>query len=184
MAAWPAAAAAHKTPGNAIAACKADLMGELRDCRVMVQRPASAGFGDALLGLASKYRLKPAETIERRRAADVLIAASWPIPDTPPAWRVEPKSGDFATTASKAVWNSDKPIRAEMNCLLGKLGTLYQCVVVYQEPPGTGFGAMVLRLAPYLKFKPATLQGQPLPVAVTLPWNSRASRHDPPAAPY
>ena len=184
MAAWPAAAAAHKTPGNAIAACKADLMGELRDCRVMVQRPASAGFGDALLGLASKYRLKPAETIERPRAADVLIAASWPIPDTPPAWRVEPKSGDFATTASKAVWNSDKPIRAEMNCLLGKLGTLYQCVVVYQEPPGTGFGAMVLRLAPYLKFKPATLQGQPLPVAVTLPWNSRASRHDPPAAPY
>ena len=25
-----------------------------------------------------------------------------------------------------------------MNCLLGKLGTLYQCAVVYQDPPGIG----------------------------------------------
>ena len=180
MAAWPAAAAARKTPGNAIATCTADLIGELRDCKVMVQRPANAGFGDALLGLASKYRLEPAKAVERPRAAEVLIAASWPVPDTPPAWLVEPKPGDFSTTASKAVWNSTRPIHAEMNCLLGRLGMLYQCVVVYQEPLGTGFGAMVLRLAPYLKFKPATLQGQPLPVGVTLPWNSKAGRHDPP----
>jgi hypothetical protein len=181
MAAWPAAAAARKTPGNAIAACKADLAGKLSGCRVMMQRPASAGFGDALLALAPKYSLTPAGPGGRPPAADVLIAANWPIPDTPPAWLVQPKPGDFSTSASKNVWNSTEPIHADMNCLLGKLGTLYQCAVVYQEPPGTGFGAMVLRLAPYLKFKPATLNGQPVAVGVTLPWKSKNERRFPPA---
>lgn len=176
MAAWPAAAAARKTPGDAIALCSADLMGALSDCRVMAQRPANAGFGDALLALAPKYRLKPVEDGERPRGAAVLIAANWPIVDTPPAWRVEPKPGDFSTSASQHVWNSPTPIHADMNCLLGKLGTLYQCVVVYQDPPGTGFGAMVLRLGPYLRFKPAMLNGQPIAVGVTLPWNSKSER--------
>jgi hypothetical protein len=180
MAAWPAAAAARKTPGNAIAACKADQTGELRACRVMVQRPAGAGFGDALMALVPKYRLKPAKAGDRPTAADVLITASWPIADAPPNWLVQPKPGDFATTGTQHVWNSTTPIRADMNCLLGKLGTLYQCVVVYQDPPGTGFGAMVLRLAPYLKFKPAMLNGQPVAVGLTLPWKSVNERRFPP----
>ena len=176
MAAWPAAAAARKTPGNALALCTADLEGQLGGCRVMVQRPAGAGFGDALLALAPKYRLRPAKSGDRPPAAVVLITANWPIADTPPAWQVEPKPGDFATSASQHVWNSPTPVRADMNCLMGKLGTLYQCVVVYEDPPGTGFGAMVLRLGPYLKFKPAMLNGQPVAVGVTLPWKSKSER--------
>ena len=170
LAAWPAAAAARKLPGDAIAACKAHLDGEISDCRVMVQRPAKAGYGEALLSLAPKYRLKPA-TGARPALADVLISASWPVPDTPPDWRVEPKPGDFATSGNKAFRHRDGPSSAYMHCLLGKLGTFYQCVVVYQDPPGIGLGQMLLRFATYLKFKPAMLNGEPLPVGVTFGFN-------------
>jgi hypothetical protein len=170
LAAWPAAAAASKTPGDAIAACKANLEGAISDCQVLVQRPAKAGFGEALLSLAPKYRLKPA-TKSRPALADVLISASWPIPDTAPDWLVEPKPGDFATSSNKAFVHRDGPASAYMHCLLGKLGTFYQCVVVYQDPPGIGLGQMLLRFATYLKFKPAMLNGAPLPVGVTFGFN-------------
>jgi hypothetical protein len=171
LAVWPATAAARKLPGDAIAACKANLAGELSDCRIMVQRPAKAGFGDALLSLAPKYRLQPAAAGVRPPLADVLISASWPIPDVAPDWLVEPKPGDFATSGNKAFQHRDGPASAYMHCLLGKLGTFYQCVVVYQDPPGIGLGQMLLRFATYLKFKPAMLNGKPLPVGVTFGFN-------------
>ena len=184
LAAWPAAAAARQTPGNAIAACKADLAGRLSDCRLMVARPANAGFGEALLALAPRYRLRYAAEGKRPAAADVLISASWPVPDVAPSWRVEPKPGDFMTTFTDAAWRSQGPLFAVMNCLLGKLGTLYQCVVVDQDPPGKGLGEMTLRFASYLRFKPAMLRGKPIPVGLTIPFNYRAERRfAPPGAP-
>lgn len=181
MVAWPAAAAARKTPGNAVALCKADTAGQLSGCQVMVQRPGNAGFGEALLSLAPKYRLRYAAVGARPVSADVVISASWPVPDVAPTWRVEPKPGDFMTTTSDAAWRSDGPLFAVMNCLLGKLGTLYQCVVVYQDPPGKGLGVMTLRFADYLRFKPAMLDGKPLPVGLTMPFNFRPDKRFPPA---
>ena len=173
MAAWPAKAAQSKLPGNALAACKADVAGRVSDCRLMVERPAKAGFGEALLTLAPKYRLRYAAEGARPAAADVLISASWPVPDTAPDWQVQPKPGDFATSSTSAAWRHQGPELAVMNCLLGKLGTLYQCAVVYQDPPGIGLGEMTLRLATYLRFKPAMLDGKPVPVGLTIPFGVR-----------
>ena len=175
----PAAAAARKLPGNAIAACKADMAGKLSGCQVVVARPANAGFGEALLALAPKYRLRYAPEGARPAAADVLISANWPVPDVAPTWRVPPKPGDFGTTATDAAWRSDGPLFAVMNCLLGKLGTLYQCTVVYQDPQGMGLGVMALRFADYLRFNPATLGGKPVPVSLTMPFNFRPDRRYP-----
>ncbi len=171
MAAWPAAAAARKLSGNALAACKADVDGKLSNCRLMVARPGNAGFGEALLALAPKYRLKPAGAGGRPAGADVLITADWPVPDVAPSWRVEPKPGDFQTTLTDAAWRAQGPMFVVMNCLLGKLGTLYQCVVVYQDPPGKGLGAMALRFSDYLRFKPALRDGKPIAVGLTIPFN-------------
>ena len=179
MAAWPAAAKARMTPGNAIALCKADVAGRLSGCQVMVQRPASAGFGEALVSLAPHYRLRYAAEDARPAAADVLISASWPIPDEAPDWRAAPKDGDFSTSSTDAAWRHDGPELSVMNCLLGKLGTLYQCVVVYQDPPGKGLGEMTLRFADYLRFKPAMLDGKPLPVGLTMPFNFRPDKRFP-----
>jgi hypothetical protein len=180
MAAWPAAAAARKLPGNALAACKADIAGKLSGCRLMVERPSNAGFGEALLALAPRYRLRYAAEGARPPQADVLISASWPVPDTAPDWLVAPKDGDFSTSSTDAAWRHDGPELSVMNCLLGKLGTLYQCVVVYQDPPGIGLGEMSLRFAAYLRFKPAILGGKPVPVGLTIPFNWKAERRFPP----
>jgi hypothetical protein len=180
MAAWPAASKARGTPGNAIALCKADVAGRLSGCQVMVQRPGGAGFGEALVSLAPRYRLRYAPEGARPAAADVLISATWPVPDTAPDWRVAPKDGDFATSSTDAAWRHDGPELSVMNCLLGRLGTLYQCTVVYQDPPGIGLGEMSLRFADYLRFKPAMLSGKPVPVGLTIPFNWKSERRFPP----
>ena len=170
MAAWPADAARKHLEGNALARCKADLSGVLSACEVAIERPARAGFGQALIALAPKYRLAPAAQTGRPAGASVLIMASWPVPDTAPAWKVEPKPGDFATTASPRFWKAGQPGVAAMNCLLGLQGTLYDCRVVFQSPEGMGLGQMALRFAPFLLYKPAMLDGKPVKVGVTLPF--------------
>ncbi|MDB5428464.1 MAG: hypothetical protein JWR43_2439, partial [Phenylobacterium sp.] len=43
--------------------------------------------------------------------------------------------------------------------------------VVYQNPPGKGFGTMLLRFAPYLKLKPALVAGKPVVYGVNIPMN-------------
>ncbi|HEX5380416.1 MAG TPA: TonB family protein [Phenylobacterium sp.] len=176
MAAWPAKAAQHGTEGDAIARCKADASGDLADCQVLVERPGRAGFGEALLALAPKYRLTPAPNGERPPEAPVLISASWPVPDVAPSWRVDPQPGDFATTASPAFWRLNQPGIALMNCLLGAAGTLYDCRVVFQHPEGVGLGQMALRFAPFLLYKPALLDGKPVKVGVTLPFHFGTER--------
>ncbi|HEX4709161.1 hypothetical protein [Phenylobacterium sp.] len=169
MAAWPAKAAARRTEGSAVARCTAAASGALSDCQVMLQRPDAAGFGEALLGLAPKYRMRPAAEADRPAGTNVVISASWPAADTPPDWQVQPKPGDFVTTATDAITHERLSGRAVMNCLLGKLGTTHQCVVVYQNPPGKGFGTLLLRFAAYLKLKPALVAGKPIVYSVNIP---------------
>ncbi len=177
MAAWPARAAQHGTEGNAIARCQAGTEGALSACQVIIERPARAGFGEALLALAPKYRLTPAPQGERPPDAPVLISASWPVPDVAPSWRVDPQPGDFATTASPAFWRLHQPGIALMNCLLGTAGTLYDCRVDLEDvdrsllPEGVGLGQMTLRFAPFLLYKPALKDGKPVKVGVTLPFH-------------
>jgi TonB family protein len=176
MATWPAKAARQGTEGDAIARCKADAEGALSDCQVVVERPARSGFGEALLALAPKYRLTPAPRGERPPQAPVLISASWPVPDVAPSWRVDPRPGDFATSASPAFWRLRQPGIALMNCLLGAAGTLYDCRVVFQHPEGVGLGQMALRFAPFLLYKPALKDGRPVKVGVTLPFHFGTER--------
>jgi hypothetical protein len=176
MAAWPARAAQRGMEGNAIARCRADVEGALSGCQVVVERPARAGFGDALLALAPRYRLTPAPKGERPPGAPVLISASWPVADVAPSWRVDPKPGDFATTASPAFWRLNQPGLALMNCLLGAAGTLYDCRVVFQYPEAVGLGQMALRFAPFLLYKPALKDGKPVKVGVTLPFHFGTER--------
>lgn len=163
-----AAQPARKAEGSAAAHCTAGPSGALEGCTVMLERGGPA-FGAALLGLAPAYRLTPAAG--RPAGTDVVISASWPVVDTPPDWVVQPKEGDFATTSTPAAWKYDKPGFAVVNCLVGRLGTTYDCMVTVQQPPGKGFGTMLLRLAPYFKLKPARVAGKPTPAAVNVPFH-------------
>lgn len=166
-AAWPARARAKGLGGSAVARCLVDIGGELSGCQVMLER-SHAGFGAALVSLAPKFRLKYAAEGKRPAASEAIITASWPVFDTAPDWRTPPKPGDLSTTTTPAAWRTGKPGYAVMNCLEGRLGTLYDCVAVYQDPPGKGFGAMLLRFQGLLRLKPAMVTGKPVETGLNI----------------
>jgi hypothetical protein len=162
------APAGRKPEGSAVIHCK-EASGSLADCGVTLER--GSGFGKALLALASKYHISvPAEA----EGEDVVVTASWPVPDTPADWQVQPKSGDFAITYTDAAWKSGEPGYAVMNCLQARLGELRQCAVVYQRPTGKGFGTMLLMFQTYLKLKPALLAGKPIASGVNVDFHFAA----------
>jgi hypothetical protein len=152
-----AAAAPPKAQGSAVAHCKVGADNNLSACELTLER--GAGLGAALISLAPKFRLKLPEGASNN---DAVITASWPPAEVGPDWAMPPKPGDFMTTATAAAWKSGMDGYAVMNCLEGTGGTLYGCAVVYQDPPGKGYGTMLLRFAAYLRLKPALLGGKPV----------------------
>jgi hypothetical protein len=166
-AAWPAQAKVKGIGGSAVAHCLVDIGGELSDCRIMLER-SRGGFGAALISLAPRFRLTHAAEGKRPEHSEAVITASWPVFDTAPDWRTPPKPGDFSTTITPAAWRTGKPGSAVMNCLEGRLGTLYDCVAVYQDPPGKGFGAMLLRFQSFLRLKPAMVAGKPVETGMNI----------------
>lgn len=171
MDAWPAAAKAKGVAGSAVMHCVADAAGAMTDCQVMIER-SHAGFGQALLSLASQYRVKPGA---RGDHADVVISATWPAPDTAVDWQVQPKPGDFGTTMTPAAWRAGKG-QAVMNCLVARMGALHDCMVIYQDPPAKGFGAMALRFQGFLRLKPATVGDKPIASGEDIVFNFRQMR--------
>jgi hypothetical protein len=150
-----------------VAHCQVDTGGELSDCQIMLER-SHGGFGAALISLAPRFRLKHAAEGKRPDHSEAIITASWPVFDTAPDWRTPPKPGDFSTTTTTAAWRTGKPGLAVMNCLEGRLGTLYDCAAVYQDPPGKGFGAMLLRFQSFLRLKPAMVAGRPVETGLNI----------------
>lgn len=51
---------------------------------------------------------------------------------------------------------------AKMECVVTPAGTLKSCKVVSESPPGLGYGAAALALAPVFKLQPATQDGVPV----------------------
>jgi hypothetical protein len=164
---WPAAAKAKNLGGSAVMHCVVAPDGELADCGVMTER-SHAGFGAALLSLAPKFRARPFPQGQAPARSDFVVTATWPLASTPADWQVAPKTGDFSTSYTYAAWKSPTPGVAVMNCLEARMGALHDCMVVYQDPPGKGFGTMLLRFQTYLNLKPAMRDGKPIDTGVNI----------------
>jgi hypothetical protein len=175
MAAWPAAAKARSLAGSAVMHCVAETDGTLSGCQIMLER-SHAGFGQALLSLGPRFRMWPSAKERAAGAADVVISATWPAPETPVDWVQKPKPGDFSTTVTPAAWRAGSEGQAVMNCLTARMGSLHDCMVVYQAPAGKGFGAMALRFQGFLRLKPATLAGKPIESGLDVVFDFRPLR--------
>jgi hypothetical protein len=175
MAVWPAAAKAKGLGGSAVMHCVADDAGALTDCQLMLERN-HAGFGPALLSLAPRYHLRPANGGKRPNGDEVVVTATWPAPDTPVEWQEKPKPGDFSTTLTTAAWRAGGEGQAVMNCLIARLGAMHDCMVIYQSPAGKGFGSMALRFQGLLKLKPATVAGKPIATGEDIVFDFRPLR--------
>jgi TonB family protein len=92
--------------------------------------------------------------------AALLAAPALAQPDTPPSWTRKPSASDLL-----AVWPSTALARraggqAAIRCTISARGALSDCALEHESPAGAGFGAAALTLAPRLRLKPGTHDGQ------------------------
>ena len=56
---YPKSASARNVEGQATVACRVNQLGELVECSVTSESPASEGFGEAALAMAAKFNMRP-----------------------------------------------------------------------------------------------------------------------------
>ncbi len=150
--------------GQARLHCIITLAGQLTGCAVTSEEPAGSGFGAAALNLAPLYRLS-AETIDGTAvAAPITLVVPFPGPsDLRPASSEVPVAGAWQTCAMIG----PKTIRyypegaqargltgsAEIQCRLGKDGTMTACSWISEDPPASGFGESGSKTSCLLKMK-------------------------------
>jgi len=114
------------------------------------------------------------------RAALAAIAGGWiaaaPAPsfaqDTPPSWLKKPTEDDLMGVWPQSVAQSGAAGSAVIRCIVTVQGTLRDCTVVSETPPGSGFGQAGLTLTSQFLMKPATKDGKPVesPVNIPIKW--------------
>ncbi|MDB5445179.1 MAG: hypothetical protein JWQ97_496 [Phenylobacterium sp.] len=160
--------------------CKARPDGSLSDCAVVAERPAGRGLGRALLGLVPGYRLKPEDIPPE---GEVTLIENRLSSDTPPDWRRKPTPAQLYAAWPAEAWSRGAEGQAEINCLVATSGTLFDCFVLSESPPGAQFGAAAIALTPQFLMWPAKLRGQPVVSAVTIPIGFRWPPGQRPATP-
>jgi TonB family protein len=164
-AASAAARGSNSIGGRAAMRCRVAAEGRLADCRLISETPSAAGYGAALLSLAPKYR-RPAQ-----EPAEVVVTQDWFPFDTPGDWKRKPSAGDLMAVWPVAAAKRGLGGAATIDCVATVQGTLTDCVVVTESPPGAGFGQAAVALTPQFLMKPATLAGKPTPSTVRIPIN-------------
>lgn len=77
---YPRHALSHGIAGHSTMECSATAQGALVDCQVIEETPKGEGFGDAMLGLARYYRMKPMTPDGKPiDGARVVIPIHWAI---------------------------------------------------------------------------------------------------------
>ncbi len=79
-AAHPKAAVAAGVTGRAVISCGVTVEGRLSNCMVVSETPEGMGFGEAALGLAAQYRMKPPEGGADLTGANVWVPVSFSNP--------------------------------------------------------------------------------------------------------
>ncbi len=167
QAAWPEAARKAGVGGHAAANCAVEADGRLTDCRIVNESPAGQGFGKAAISLAPLYR----RDVKRYPAERAIIAHEWYEFDSPPDWKKKPTPADLAAVFPREALKSGKDGQAIISCTATVHGTLNDCVVLWDNPAGMGFGGAAVALTPQFLMKPAMRGGKPTPSSVTIPIN-------------
>jgi TonB family protein len=173
VAAYPPAALRARTPGQAIVTCERDAVGKPHDCRIASEAPAGQGFGAAALNLMNEAPAEGAmEPSQRQRLPFRFVFGPKPPTITPDVFHpaeMSPEVSEFPTTADsyrigKEMGLSDPYAitgAGKIECSIGGDGFLTDCKLLSETPPGTGLGALQLKLAPLNRFYRFTDEGFP-----------------------
>jgi TonB family protein len=161
---YPKAAADQKASGSAVLDCTADDQGREVDCHIFKEDPQGLGFGEAAMALVTKERVKTkdrdGQSIVGRR---FLTNFRWLAPgDSDPGWMKKPTAADLAGVFPVAAAKKGVDGSASIKCQVGIEGFLQKCEVASETPPGLGFGAAALQLAPQFRMKPKIRDGKPV----------------------
>jgi TonB family protein len=169
VAAYPAAALKAGTPGEAIVTCERDASGKPHDCRLTSEAPAGQGFGDAALTLMNEAAPEGEMLPPQRKALPFRFLFK---PDSPtitpdvfhtarpmPYLTYVPTSEESVRAATGV--HLSGPGGAKVDCWIGVDGHLTDCTLVTETPPGSGWGALELKLLPLDRFGVFTREGFP-----------------------
>lgn len=160
--AWPAQAAKEGVEGVALMGCKIGPQGHPADCVVLKESPEGAGFGAALVGLQTKFAFDRAAA-----GQSVVLAMSWPPPDTWPDWPRNPAEifGNFLRhTSGRGTVN--------IACIVEMDGAFSNCVITSETRPGGVLGRDALEAMSKARARPATYQGRPIRSVMQIPFRA------------
>jgi len=163
----PAAGRAGGNGGRAAMTCAVEADGALKDCRLVLERPAAQGYGKALLSLAPHYR----RDVAKYPGAKVTVAEDWYEFDTPPDWLKRPTPNDLMAVFPTEALRRGRSGQTGIECTVTVQGALSDCVVLWEKPEGSGFGGAAIALTPQFLMKPATRDGRPVESTARFPIN-------------
>ena len=166
---YPSGALAARTPGLAIVTCERDAVGKAHDCRTTSETPPGQGFGAAALKLMSgappegdmqpgQRQPLPFRFLFRPDPPTITPDVFHPAQQTPYIEHVP-----SAEESSRVVTGMplSGPGGSKVECWIGVTGLLTACELLSQTPPGSGWGALELKLLPLYRFALFTKEGFP-----------------------
>ena len=96
-----------------------------------------------------------------------------PVIDGGPRLRAKPSAGDMADAYPRDALRAEIQGRVVIACHLTAEGRLTACTVAEETPPGLGFGAATLKIAPLFRWAPIYGDGKSVEGDVRIPvrWN-------------
>lgn len=168
---YPKAASDNGVEGRATMRCKVTAQGLLADCAVTAQDPPDAGFGEAVLAMAAKFRMRP-QTRDGHPTdgGTVVIPVRFLLPkagdeeppgSTPavvrPVWTNKPNGEDMARAYPRRAKGASGEVR--LRCVIAANGRFDTCDVIQETPGGLGFGAAGLQVAKHFQMAPVDGDG-------------------------
>lgn len=169
IAAYPAKALAARTAGQAIITCERDAGGKAHDCRINSEAPSGLGFGAAALKLISEAPAEgEMEPAQRKRLPFHFLFRADPPTITPDVFHpaqqtpyiVQAPSDEESNRAVMGMPLSG-PSAVLIDCWIGDVGFLTDCKLRSETPPGTGMGALEIKLLTLDRFASSTEEGFP-----------------------
>ena len=101
-----------------------------------------------------------------------------PVIDGGPRLRTHPSAQDMVDAYPRRALRDEVRGRVVIACHLTAEGKLTACTVAEETPPGLGFGAAALKMAPYFRWAPTYGDGKSVEGDVRVPmiWNPPPSR--------
>jgi TonB family protein len=125
--AYPPAAARDGISGKATVTCVVAPDGLLRDCKLLSEEPAGAGFGQATLSITPHFQMNPAIRDGVPQTSTVRIPLVWQAPETAegetveaPGFEPTPQQLQMAAAVSLAVALGAALLLAALYALLGR----------------------------------------------------------------